>query len=76
MVWYSEFNAIFFITITTIMIGSFGLILKFCLKSKCENFDCCWGLVNVKRNVDIEAQQEKYAIDHGINPYDEEKNNN
>ena len=52
--WYSEFNAVFFITIISIISGCIGLILRFCLKSKCINFRCCWGLIDIKRNNDIE----------------------
>lgn len=57
--WYSEFNAVFFITIISIISGCIGLILRFCLKSRCSNFNCCWGLINIKRNNDIEEGKEE-----------------
>lgn len=63
--WYNTFDAVFFITITTIITGSFGLALKFCLKSKCENFSCCYGLMEIERNVDIEAREEIKALELG-----------
>lgn len=58
MTWYETFDSVFWITLTTILTGSVGLALKYCLKSKCRNLSCCWGLVHVDRDVDIEAQEE------------------
>ena len=42
------------IAIITISIGAFGMIAKLCYKSKCSNISCCFGLINIKRNVEIE----------------------
>ncbi len=64
--WYEEFNSVFFITITTIVSGSIGLALRYCLKSKCQNFSCCWGFMSIERNVDIEAQEEMRALELGV----------
>jgi hypothetical protein len=58
MVWYSEFNSVFFITVVSILTGSLALAFKYCLKSKCENFSCCFGLLNINRRVDLEVQQD------------------
>ena len=48
--WYYEFNAVFFITIISIISGCISLILRYCLKSRCTNFKCCWGLIDIKKN--------------------------
>lgn len=63
MVWYTTFDSVFWITLTTILTGSVGLTLKYCLKSKCRNLSCCWGLINVDRDVDIEAQEEMKELE-------------
>ena len=42
------------IAIITLSIGAFGMIAKLCYKSKCSNISCCYGLINIKRNVEIE----------------------
>lgn len=65
MIWYSEFNAVFFISIGTILISFFGLIIKYCLKSKCENISVCCGLLNIKRRVDLEVQEEMARMEMG-----------
>ena len=58
MKWYETFDGVFWITILTVLTGSIGLAFRYCLKSKCENFSCCWGMIKINRNVDIEAQEE------------------
>jgi hypothetical protein len=66
-IWYETFNDIFFITLTTIVIGFLGLAVKSCLKSKCESFTLCWGVIDIDRRVDLEVQQEIKEIEMGIN---------
>ena len=46
------------IAIITLSIGAFGMIAKLCYKSKCSNISCCYGLINIKRNVEIEIDIE------------------
>lgn len=58
MVWYTTFDAVFFITVTTICAGSFGLVIKYCLKSKCEDVNCMFGLLKFHRQVQLEVQEE------------------
>lgn len=57
------FNSVFWITLATILSGSVGLALKYCLKSKCRNLSCCWGFLIVDRDVDIEAQEEMKELE-------------
>jgi hypothetical protein len=52
--WYNTFDSFFWITITTLLTGSIGLSLKFCLKSKCDNVNLCWGMIKVHRNTELE----------------------
>lgn len=53
MIW-EIYNGTFFITALTILTGSVGLCLKYCLKSKCDNVNLCCGLIKIHRNVEIE----------------------
>ena len=64
--WYTTFDAVFWITITTIITGSIGLALKYCLKSKCDNVSCCWGGLAIHRNIDAEKEEEMKAMELGI----------
>lgn len=54
MSWYETFNSVFFITLITILTGTIAVAFKYCLKSKCVNFTCCWGGIVINRNVEAE----------------------
>ena len=60
------YDGVFWISIFTILIGLCTGIIKFCLKSKCEHFSLCCGLVTVDRRVDLEVQEEIHMIDRGL----------
>jgi len=47
-------DSAFWLSITTIIIGSTALIIKTCYKSKCSNFKCCCGLIEIKRDTAVE----------------------
>ena len=64
--WIETFDAVFFVTISTLLFGCFGVLIKYCLKSKCDNINLCFGLVTVHRNVELEAQEEMKAMELGI----------
>ena len=54
------------IAIITIIIGAFGMIAKLCYKSKCSNIICCYGLLNIKRQVEIENDTEIDIIQNKV----------
>ena len=64
--WIKEYNGIFFISLSTLIIGFLGLIVRYTLKSKCEHFKCCFGLFEIDRRVDLEVQEELAQIELGI----------
>lgn len=68
------YNAAFFLTISTILIGFLSLAIKTCLKSKCEDFTCCWGLIQIVRRVDIEANLE--SIENSLKKQESKKDFN
>lgn len=70
MTWWIEFNSTFWLTVATIITGSIGLAIKFCLKSKCENINCCWGGLVIHRNVELEQEEEMKAMEMGISRQD------
>lgn len=63
---WTVFDAVFWISLAGIMVGLFGLIIKVCLKSKCEHFKLCWGLISVDRRVDLEVEEEIHRMDVGV----------
>ena len=60
MNWYDTFNDVFFISLTTIILGVVSLSIRTCLKSKCDKFDCL--CVHIHRNVDAEVELEEQNI--------------
>jgi hypothetical protein len=64
--WIDTFDAVFWITISTLVCGSFGLVVRYCLKSKCDNISICCGLINVHRDVKAELEEEIKEMELGI----------
>ena len=64
--WSSTYNAVFFISLATLIFGFLGLIVRYALKSKCEHFKCCFGLFEIDRRVDLEVQEEMAQMELGI----------
>jgi hypothetical protein len=52
----STFNSVFWISTISLILGSIGLSIKYCLKSKCNKINLCFGLIKIDR--DIEAEEE------------------
>ena len=42
------------IAIISLVLASLAMLSKLCFKSKCSDISCCFGLINIKRNVEIE----------------------
>jgi hypothetical protein len=73
--WMLTYDGVFFISIATILASSFGLAIKYCLKSKCEHFTLCCGLIKIDRRVDLEVQEELAQMEMGNLENSEEKEN-
>ena len=71
--WMSNFDGVFFITITSLVCGAFGLVIRYCLKSRCDNVNLCFGLIAIHRNVELESIEEIRKIENGVNDEEEEK---
>lgn len=69
------FDGVFWVTLATILVGSFGLSIKYCLKSKCEHLDLCCGFIVIDRRVDLEAGLEARALEFGVGEHDEKEDN-
>jgi hypothetical protein len=64
-------DGVFFISLATILVGAFGVSVKYCLKSKCEHFSFCYGLLHIDRRVDLETQVDMRALELGITDNDD-----
>jgi hypothetical protein len=70
MAFYDTFDAIFFLSVGSLLVGVCGLSIKYCLKSKCEHFALCCGLIEINRRVDLEVQEEMKKIELGVDTED------
>lgn len=64
------YDAVFFVSVGTLVIGFLGLVIKYCLKSKCENVKLCFGFIEIHRRVDLETEVEMHEIDASTDPPD------
>ena len=62
--WIETFDGVFFITIATLICGSFGLVVRYCLKSKCDEVNLCFGLVKVHRDIKAEIELEEKELNY------------
>lgn len=67
--WYDEFNATFWLTLSGVLIGFCGLTARMFYKSKCKTIDC-FGLHIVR---DTEAEENIDKIDLQLHGDDESK---
>ena len=68
MDWYNEFNGAFFISLATLLIGGFGVLIRACLSSKCSQSNICFGCISIERDVHIEEDIELASIQHTTTP--------
>ena len=71
MSWIEVFDGIFFLSVASLLVGVCGLSIKYCLKSKCEHFGLCCGLISIDRRVDLEVQEEMKKIELGMETSDD-----
>jgi hypothetical protein len=62
MVWYTTFDSVFWITLAGIITGSVGLCVRYSLKSKCDLVKICWGMLEIHRNVGLEANSNEVEL--------------
>ena len=57
-----ETNGMLVLSLGTMVVGVIGMIIRYSFKSKCSEVNCCFGLINFKREPmfenDIEMKQE------------------
>ena len=67
MAWTDIYDATFFLAVGSLIISALTLTAKYCLKSKCEHFSICCGLLKIDRRVDLETQVDLQQIESGEN---------
>jgi hypothetical protein len=62
-----EFNGTFWLSCLGIVTAFISGALVYAIKSKCIECNLCFGLISVKRDVNVELQEEKLEIENGVN---------
>jgi hypothetical protein len=63
-----EFNGTFWLSVLGVVTAFISGSLIYAIKSKCTQFDVCFGLISIKRDVKAEVEIEQEQLEHGINP--------
>jgi hypothetical protein len=62
MTWTETFDATFWLAIGSLTSAGFALLLKYLLKSKCQKFNCCFGLFVIDRDIQAELEEERIEL--------------
>jgi len=68
--WTDTFDAMFFITLSGLLLAGFKYAVEYCLKSKCSDFQLC--CIRIHRDVRVEAEIEQAQLAHGVLPKPQE----
>ena len=67
-------DAVFFVSISGILAGLIKFTITYCLKSKCSDFSICFGLLKIKRDLNVEKEieisQMEHTVEEGHRPVD------
>ena len=61
--WIIEFNAVFFISVLTIICGATNFMIKYCYKSRCKEIECC--CIKVLRDPEAENIEDNQILEKG-----------
>lgn len=72
--WWNEFGQAFWITIGGLLTGVFGVAIKACIKSKCQQVKLM-GCFSCVRDTKAEEELEVARMEHGLPPDDSPNGN-
>ena len=67
---------LFVLTLVGLVLGFTGGLVVYFLRSKCNSVSCCFGLLEITRDIESELKEELNEMDHGINPFKFEPSHN
>lgn len=60
---------LFIITLVGICLTFAGSLIVYFLRSKCNSVSCCWGGLQITRDIENELKEELVEMEHGQNPF-------
>ena len=67
------FSEIFWSSVVTTASGVLLACLAACYKSKCSNVSLCFGMINLKREVNIEMVEDLKEMDNTLRKLEEQR---
>ena len=61
-VWFETFDGTFWLTISGLAFGFFGLVIRNCYKSKCSSIEI--GCIKIIRDVEEEEKIDELVVQH------------
>ena len=55
-------DAAFWVSIATLLIMAYRFSISQAYRSKCSDFQLCWGVLSIQRNVEVEAKIDEMAM--------------
>jgi hypothetical protein len=64
MAWTDTFDSVFWLSVTTGVLGFLGLLVKYAFRSKCDQINFCGpaGLLSIHRRVELENSDEEADV--------------
>jgi len=60
-------DSVFLLSLSSLIIAFFGLMVRYFFKSKCSNISCCFGCMQCIRDTKNELEERECEINHNIN---------
>jgi len=73
--WFSTFDGVFFLSVASLFFGSVSLMVRYCLKSKCDDINLC-GFIKVHRDISAEIKEFEIINNNNKNNKNNNHNNN
>jgi len=72
------FDDTFWLTLSGIIVGVLGVLIRYCFLSKCDNVSVCYGILKIHRAVELElpnVEDDLEAEYHGTENVEDIKDN-
>jgi hypothetical protein len=68
------FDDTFWLTLSGIIVGVLGILIRYCFLSKCDNVSVCFGILKVHRAVELELPNVENDLEEQYHGNEEKSN--
>ena len=62
----NNLDAVFYISLSTIVAGTIGLMVRYCYRSRCDDISCGYGCLKVHRVIEHDEPDRNYSVSSNI----------